>query len=110
MIRYACLALPLALIACGPVPVQTAESQCMDEAMLAAGPRGEIRIGASGGSDRPTRGRLGAVVDISSDYLAGRDPEKVWQRCVFSRSGQMPTRSLSSISVADMPMRPGRMF
>lgn len=93
MPRIALLPL-LFLTACGPVPVGRAEKQCLRDAELAAGPKGEIAIGAIGGGGGT---RLGGRVEleISSDYIVGRDPSEVFNRCVIRRSGQMPTRPLA---------------
>ncbi|MDO9639876.1 MAG: hypothetical protein Q7J44_15165 [Pseudotabrizicola sp.] len=83
----------LVLTACGPVPVAQAERDCRDEARLAQQPRGEAKLGID--SDGRLIRRL--EVDISSDYVLGRDPQKVWQSCVLNRSGQLPTRPYSSL-------------
>ncbi|MBK4214873.1 hypothetical protein JJJ17_02925 [Paracoccus caeni] len=84
----------LAVAACGPVPVDQAERICLRNAELAQRPRGEVIMGVAGGSG--STGAVGRVtLDISSDYLAGRDPSDVFNRCVVNRSGQMPTRVLA---------------
>lgn len=78
---------------CGPVPVQQAERNCMQDARAATGPRGEIAmgVGTDGHHVRPvTRVEL----SISSDYVMGRDPADVFNRCVMRQSGEMPTRPL----------------
>ena len=81
----------VAVAACGPIPVEQAERVCIDEARRAAGPTGEIGIGMT------TDGaRARAKVEISSDWLLGRDPSAIFDRCVVQRSGQMPTRPLSA--------------
>lgn len=83
-----------ALAACGPVPVDRAEDSCLRDAELASRPRGEVTMGVAGGSGRVgTVGRL--EVDLSSDYLMGRDPSDVFNRCVMRRSGQLPSRALA---------------
>lgn len=90
------LALPLlaGLSGCGPVSVQQAEASCMRDAELAARPRGSVAMGvAGGGGSRHAGGRV--ELELSSDYLMGRDPSAVFDRCVQNRSGQLPTRSLS---------------
>ncbi len=84
---------PLLLLpACGPLTVQQAERQCFERARLAAAPRGVVGFGV--GSD----GRAGANVEInlSSDFLTGRDPSAVFDSCVYQKSGQPPSRPLSS--------------
>jgi hypothetical protein len=87
------LVLPALIAACGPIPVGQAERDCLADARLAQQPRGEVKLGF--GSD----GRIVRQmdVDISSDFITGRDPEKVWQSCVLNRSGQLPTRPYSSL-------------
>ena len=76
------------LAACGPVSLAQAESECQDRAWRAERPRGEVAVGAS------NRGGIARLeLDVSSDYLAGRDPVKVYESCVYQRSGgQMATR------------------
>jgi hypothetical protein len=87
--KKAALFIPLFLAACGPISVELAEKQCMERARLAAGPRGEIAIGA--GSNGPvTAYRL----EINSDFLTGRDPSQVFDTCVVSKSGELPRTPL----------------
>ena len=84
----------VALSACGPVSVAQAERDCLRSAELAQRPRGEVAIGVGGGGGSSTT--FGHVsMDISSDYVMGRDPSDVFNRCVVRRSGQMPTRVLA---------------
>lgn len=82
------LLLPLLFASCGPVPLAQAERSCLDRARMAEQPRGTLGIGTSsrGGSYG------GLALEVSSDWLAGRDPSAVYQECVVSRSGQMPRR------------------
>lgn len=89
--RKALAVLLLGLSACGPIPVQQAEDQCVEKARLAQQPRGEVGIGIS--SDGPA---ANAEVTISSDFLLGRDPSAVYDACVVQKSGQMPTRPLTA--------------
>ncbi|MGL6208996.1 MAG: hypothetical protein ACRC14_04100 [Paracoccaceae bacterium] len=91
--RRAALIAFAGLIACGPIPVEEAERECFEKARLAQQPRGSLEVGI--GSDGQVRGALD--VTISSDYLAGRDPSAVWNACVQRRSGQFPTRPLTSM-------------
>ncbi|MEY4698566.1 MAG: hypothetical protein RIT14_2994 [Pseudomonadota bacterium] len=83
-------ALALALVACGPIPVPRAEQQCLERARLAAGPRGTVGMGVN------SQGGAGALLelDLSSDYLMGRDPSAVFESCVYQKSGQPPSRPL----------------
>ncbi|SIS65275.1 hypothetical protein [Paracoccus saliphilus] len=83
------------LAACGPIPVDRAEQSCMRDAELASRPRGEVAIGAIGGGGSGTRTAGRIEMEISSDYILGRDPSDVFNRCVLRKSGQMPTRVLA---------------
>lgn len=76
-----------ALTACGPISLERAERECLSRAQLAAGPRGEIGIGV--GSEGVS---TLFEVELSSDFLQGRDPAQVYERCVLQRSGQMPSQ------------------
>lgn len=84
------LILPLILAACGPVSVQQAERECFDRARLAQQPRGTVKLG--GTSTGKVAG--GLELNVSSDYLLGKDPSAVFETCVMARSGQAPTRPL----------------
>lgn len=86
------LAPAIALAACGPIPVNRAEEQCLDRARLAAKPRGMISAGVN--SDGDAMG--GLKLEVSSDYLMGRDPSAIFDTCVYQKSGQPPTRPLYS--------------
>lgn len=82
----------LLLAACGPIPVERAEQQCLDRAQLAAKPRGMVRAGVTSSGDT----RAGLRLEVSSDYLLGRDPSAVFDTCVYQKSGVPPTRPLYS--------------
>ena len=82
----------LGLAACGPIPLAEAERICVQQARLAQQPRGELAVGV--GSDGWAD--VGFEVEVTSDYLAGNDPEAVYISCVRRRAGQMPTRPLSA--------------
>jgi hypothetical protein len=88
-----CLSLCLLLVACAPLTVEQAERACLQSARLAEQPRGEVGIGVT------SEGRTEGVFDItvSSDFLLGRDPNEVYQRCVLQRSGQLPSRPYYSL-------------
>jgi hypothetical protein len=87
------LLLLLLLAACGPIPVAEAERQCVDRARLAQQPRGELAIGLGSGGLRSSE----LSVEVTGDYLTGRDPADVFASCVRGRSGQAPTRPLSAM-------------
>lgn len=89
------LLVPVTLAACGPVPVHQAEQSCLRDARDAQRPRGEVMMGVASGSG----GRVSTVgrieMNVSGDYIMGRDPSDVFNRCVMRRSGQMPTQVLA---------------
>lgn len=82
------LVLPL-LAACGPVSEENAYAQCTERARLAVQPRGEIGIGY-GTDGASARGS----VTITSDFIAGRDPQVVYDNCFRQLTGAGPTRPL----------------
>ena len=84
------LSLLILLAACGPMTVAEAERQCLDRALLAKQPRGEISMGVR--SDG--KAAAGFDISVSSDYLMGRDPSAVFESCVMAKSGQLPSRPL----------------
>lgn len=86
----------LGLIACGPIPVELAERQCIELARLAQKPRGSVGFVAD------SNGNFGTTLSIgvSADYLAGKDPDQVYASCVFGRSGQNPSRPFSTLPEA----------
>lgn len=84
------LAVAAGFAACGPITLADAERQCFERARQAQQPRGEAVIGID--SEGGVRG--GFELDISSDYLSGRDPAVVYETCVVSKSGEPPSRPL----------------
>jgi hypothetical protein len=78
------------LTACGPVPVDRAERECLKDARLAEAPRGNVWIGGNSAGQT----RMGGEITITSDFLLGRDPSQVFDACVMRRSGQRPSRPL----------------
>ncbi|HRO14655.1 MAG TPA: hypothetical protein PLL33_06365 [Paracoccus sp. (in: a-proteobacteria)] len=88
------LALSAGLAACGPVPVAQAERSCMEDARAATGPRSEVALGIGTDGHR-VRPMSSVEISVSSDYVMGRDPSDVFNRCVMRRSGQFPTRPLA---------------
>jgi hypothetical protein len=82
----------LALAACGPIPLAEAERQCVERARLAQQPRGEIAMGVGSGGRRSTE----FSIEVTSDFIAGKDPAAVYNSCVWQRAGQPPSRPLSA--------------
>ena len=84
------LLLPLVLAACTPPllsPDQAAQV-CERQARAAQGPTGNATIGVNSSGEVST----GIAIGVSSDFLTGRDPQQVYEDCVFARSGQAPIR------------------
>ncbi len=86
----------LALAGCGPISVEQAERQCYERARLAEQPRGSVSVGVGSGG----RTAAGVELNVSTDYLMGRDPGQVYDNCVVNKSGQMPSRPFSSLTAA----------
>lgn len=86
--------LVLLVAACGPVSLQQAEKVCFERARLAQQPRGSVGLGVN--SNGQTSGLLD--VQVSSDFLQGRDPSAVYDQCVVQKSGQVPSLPLYSRS------------
>jgi hypothetical protein len=84
------LAVLSGLAACGPMSLAEAERQCFERARLAKQPRGEVSVGAR--SDGRTA--AGLEVEISSDFLLGKDPAAVYESCVMNKAGEPPSRPL----------------
>lgn len=79
------------LAACGPMTQQRAESECFARAHGATGPHGKVGVGV--GSNGPA---AKIELNISSDYLQGRDPSAVYDACVYQKTGQPPSQPLYS--------------
>lgn len=92
MIRPVLLLLFLA--SCGPVSLAQAERACFDRARLAQQPRGTIGVGVN--SNGKTSGLFD--VQVSTDFLQGRDPSAVYDQCVYQKSGLPPSQPLYSRS------------
>lgn len=86
---HAAALLALAFMAsCGPITLAEAERQCFERARLAQQPRGQVAVGMN--SDGKAAG--GLRLEVSSDYLMGRDPAQIFESCVMSKAGQAPSR------------------
>ena len=86
--------LVMLLVACGPVSVQQAEKACFERARLAQQPRGTVGLGVN--SNGKTSGLLD--LQVSTDFLQGRDPSAVYDQCVYQKSGLPPSQPLYSRS------------
>lgn len=90
MSRSLGLMLLFLVAACGPMTVAEAERQCFERARLAQQPRGELSVGANSAG----KSFAGLEVEVSADYLMGRDPSAVFDTCVMSKTGEPPSRPL----------------
>lgn len=92
--RFALLMICLLAVACGPqrMSPNRAYDQCSERARQAAGPTGRIGIGV---------GSEGLATDldltITSDFIAGRDPNIVYENCFRQLTGAGPTRPLGRL-------------
>jgi hypothetical protein len=87
----AVLALPLAVSACAPVTVETAERQCYTQYASSAPISGEGRMGATtDGAYTKMKLQLNLGATVQGDASAAYDA------CVYRKSGRMPTRPLYS--------------
>ena len=84
--------LMLLLASCGPVSHPQAERACFERARLAQQPRGTVGVGVN--SNGKTSGLLD--LQVSTDYLQGRDPAAVYDQCVYQKSGLPPSQPLYS--------------
>lgn len=80
----------LLLSGCGPMSLAEAERQCFERARMARAPTGQISVGAA--SDG--RKAAGVELNVSSDFLLGKDPSAVYETCVMSKAGEAPSRPL----------------
>ncbi len=89
----ACIAMLLLgsmLAACEtkPVPVEVAMEQCKKRAASAASPTGTVKVGV----DSKGNVSSGLIIELSTDYIAGKEPAEVYERCVVQKSGDKPTQ------------------
>ena len=89
-------ALPLVtaalMAACTPPASPTmaqVEAQCRQRADAATRPQTQIAVGVGTGGTS-----AGVQIGLSTDYLAGRDPEDVYTNCVTRLTGQAPETPL----------------
>lgn len=76
-----------------PVPVKQAMEMCMENARKASGPTGSVGLGFD--SDGGVSSTLS--IELTDDYIFGRDPDDVFEECVVKRSGSLPDRSYSEL-------------
>ena len=77
-----------------PVSVGQAMEMCMEPARKAGGPTGTFGLGF--GSEDGVSSSLS--IELTDDYLFGRDPDEVFEECVVRHSGAFPDRPYSEIA------------
>ena len=88
--KYIAYLSPILLLAACAVTPEEAADRCEERARNAAGPNGEARLGVNS-----EKGVVGGVeLTITSDLIAGRDPQVVYENCVLQLTGQGPVRPL----------------
>lgn len=78
------------LAACGEAPPpdpNEVAAACADRARAALGPTGTVSVGVNSN----TGVRTGVSIGVTGDFLAGRTPEEVYERCWRSRTGGPPS-------------------
>lgn len=87
--RFAVLALPLALLACDmPVDPVKAADTCEARARAAQAPQSRVTVGTNSNNGPFASGEF----SISSDFIQGRDPVALYESCVFQMTGELPIR------------------
>ena len=76
------------LAACTPIDPEKAAQRCEKQARAAQGPTGAINVGTNSETGGFVRGNIG----VSTDFLAGRDPNTVYETCVLRLTGELPIR------------------
>ncbi len=71
-----------------PPDPEAVARQCEDRARAAQGPTGEVTVGVNSNSGVSSSVSVG----ITSDYIRGRDPNRVYAECVQRRTGAAPIR------------------
>ncbi len=87
---YRALILLGLLAACNvppPSPEEVAQI-CEEQARAAQGPTGRVSVGVNNRTGSYVSGEIG----VTGDFLAGRDPQEVYSRCVMRRTGNAPYR------------------
>ncbi len=90
---YLALAAASGLSACAdpkPISVERAMAQCTERARAATKP--QVTVGIGTGTGGHVSGGIG--IELSADYLNGRDPNEIYETCVVAKSGEKPTEPL----------------
>ena len=91
MIRLGLMIASLAaLTACGErvISPEVAAKRCEERARAAQGPTGGVTFGVNNRTGASTSAKIG----ISSDFIQGRDPDAVYDRCILELTGESPMR------------------
>ena len=90
MIRAVLILALLPLSACAPISPERAADLCEERARAAVSPLREVGVGFN--TDRGVIAN--AEIEITSDFVQGRDPQVVYEQCVRQKTGQGPIRPL----------------
>lgn len=71
-----------------PVSPEVAANRCEERARAAQAPTGGVTFGVNSRTGPSTS----ATIGLSSDFLQGRDPDAVYDRCVLEMTGESPIR------------------
>nr|WP_252734475.1 hypothetical protein [Octadecabacter sp. B2R22] len=82
--------LPVAACAAAPATPERAAEICEEKARAAQGPTGSVSVGANSN----TGPYSDVQISLTSDYLAGRDPNDVYAECIYDQTGAAPIRPL----------------
>lgn len=74
----AALAMCTGAASCAPMTAEAVQRACLERADAAAAPRGGVALGMGSGG---VSGGIG--LQVSHDYLMGRDPEQVYADCLL---------------------------
>ena len=76
-----------------PVSVRQAMEMCKEPARKAGGPTGTVGLGFD--SEGGVSSSLS--IELTDDYLFGRDPDEVFEECVVKLSGSVPDHPYSEL-------------
>ncbi len=74
--------------ACAPLTPEAVRRACVERADAAGSPRGSVALGIGSGG---MAGSLG--IEVSDDFLRGRDPALVYERCMAAGAARLEQAS-----------------
>lgn len=76
-----------------PISVEQAMAQCTEKAAKSVKPNINVDVGI--GVGHRVRTGVGIGIELTPDYLLGRDPHEVYETCVVAKSGEKPTKKMT---------------